>query len=502
VTGDDSEDKMQTRIIILKHYRAILANTGMIMSMVGVLMFTPLLVLFAWHDEWIYAKDFAIPALVLIGVGGALWRILKSRIPASLTIQDGGVVVLLSWVIASVFAGFPFMSVLGLNFTQAVFEAVSGWTTTGLSVVDVAKAPNMVLLWRSITQLIGGAGLAIITLAAITGPTGAGLTIAEGRTEQLAPHVRSSIKRVVILYAGYAVDGIILYKLAGMNFFDAINHSFAAISTGGFSTKPENIAFWDSTAIDLVSVPLMILGNMNFLTVYLLVKGKFKAVYRNGEVKAMAVLIPVSAILVFFLVSNTLYSTLGKSIRVAIVEVVTALTTTGFMSTVYTEWNSFGYLVLIILMIIGGGTCSTAGGIKQYRVYLLFKSFIWEIRRAFLPKNAVVENYFWRGDQKEYISSELLRQLVSFVSLYICIYILGSGIIAAHGYKLNEAMFEFASALSTVGLSCGVSVASAPPLVLWTETIGMFLGRLEFFVIFISLGKIVQDSFAILGCKK
>jgi trk system potassium uptake protein TrkH len=484
---------MQTRLNLWRHYRAILSNTGMIMVMVGVLMLTPLFVLLAWHDEWVYAKDFLIPAFVLIGVGGALWRLLKSNIPTSLTIQDGGVVVLLSWAIASVFAGFPFMSVLGLNFTQATFESVSGWTTTGLSVVDVAKAPNMVLLWRSITQLIGGAGLAIITLAAITGPTGAGLTIAEGRTEQLAPQVRSSIKRVVSLYAGYAILGIILFKLAGMNMFDAINHSFAAISTGGFSTKPENIAFWDSTAIDLVSVPLMILGNMNFLTVYFLVRGKFKAVYRNGEVKAMAVLIPICIVLVFFLVSNIIYPTFGKSARVAIVEVVTALTTTGFMSTVYAEWNPFGYLVLIVLMIIGGGTCSTAGGIKQYRVYLLFKSFIWEIKRAFLPKNTIIENYHWRGEQKEYINGELLRQLISFVSLYMFIYVLGSGIIAAHGYKLNEAMFEFASSLSTVGISCGISVASAPPLVLWTETIGMFLGRLEFFVIFISLGKVIRD---------
>jgi len=492
---------MQTRLILWRHYRAILSNTGMIMVMVGVLMLTPLFVLLAWHNEWIYAKDFLIPAFVLMGVGGALWRLLKSNIPVSITIQDGGVVVLLSWAIASVFAGFPFMSILGLNFTQATFESVSGWTTTGLSVVDVAKAPNMVLLWRSIIQLIGGAGLAIITLAAITGPTGAGLTIAEGRTEQLAPQVHSSIKRVVILYAGYAMLGIILFKVAGMNMFDAINHSFAAISTGGFSTKPENIAFWDSTAIDLVSVPLMILGNMNFLTVYLLVRGKFKAVYRNGEVKAMAVLIPICIVLIFYLVSNSIYPTFGKSARVAIFEVVTALTTTGFMSTVYTEWNSFGYLVLIVLMIIGGGTCSTAGGIKQYRVYLLFKSFIWEIKRAFLPKNAIIENYFWKGEQKEYINGELLRQLISFVSLYMFIYVLGSGIIAAHGYKLNEAMFEFASSLSTVGISCGISVASAPPLVLWTETIGMFMGRLEFFVILISFGKIVQDTFAVFGRK-
>lgn len=488
---------MQARIILLKRYKAILSYTGMILFMSGMLMFTPLLVIIAWHDEWIYAKDFVIPALILLGVGIILWRIPQLHTFKILTIQDGGIVVLLSWIIVSIFSSLPFMSILELNFTQAIFESVSGWTTTGLSIIDVSKSPNIILLWRSITQLVGGAGLAIITLAAITGPIGPGLTIAEGKADQLVPHVRSSIKRVVALYLVYAIAGIILYKFAGMNFFDALNHSFAAVSTGGFSTKPESIAFWNSADIEVVSLPLMILGNMNFLTAYLMFHGKLKATYRNGEIRTMTVLILISVLIMFFWVSKNLYPTIEKSARVAIFEVITAITTTGFTSTTYNNWSFLGYFILIALMVIGGGTCSTAGGIKQYRIYILFKSVIWEIQRAFLPKNTVIDTYIWHSEQKQFIGIDQFRQIIAFVSFYFCIYVLGTGIILAHGYKLSESMFEFASALSTVGLTCGISVASAPPLVLWTETLGMFLGRLEFFVIIISLGKIIRDLFAI-----
>jgi trk system potassium uptake protein TrkH len=485
--------KMQRHSIIWKQYQAILSYTGTILFLSGILMLTPLLVLIGRHDEIIYAKDFIIPAVILLFIGGLLWRIFLPSRSMTLTIQEGGVVVLFCWIINSVFAGIPFMTILGLNFTQAVFESVSGWTTTGLSVVNVLEAPYMVLLWRSTTQFIGGAGLVIITTAAITGPSGTGVSFAEGKTELLTPHIRGSVKRIVYIYLGYAVLGIILYMMAGMSFFDAINHSFAAISTGGFSTKPENIGYWDSTFVESVSILLMILGNLNFLVAYFLVKGKFKVFIQNGEIKVMAVLIPLSTVIAFFFVCNDIYPTATKSLRVAFFEVVTSLTTTGFTSTVYTEWNSLGYLILIVLMIIGGGTCSTAGGIKQIRIYILFKSIFWEIARAFLPKSAVIENPIWKGEQKEFINNELIRQITAFVSLYMFLYLLGSGIISAYGYKLHESLFEFASSLSTVGISCGVTMPSTHPVVLWTETLGMFMGRLEFFIIFISIGKIMRD---------
>jgi trk system potassium uptake protein TrkH len=346
-------------------------------------------------------------------------------------------------------------------------------------------------------QLAGGAGLAIIMLAAIAGPVGPGLYIAE-RSGQLVPHVRRSAKLIMVIYAGYALGGVLAYWLAGMNLFDAINHAFPAVSTGGFSTQPESIGHWDSAVIESVSIVLMLLGNLNFLTAYWLLHGKFKAVYRNGEVRLMAVLIPACALVLLLLVCRGIYPTLSKSVRVAIFETISALTTTGFSTVSYGNWKSIGVFVLTVLMLIGGGTCSTAGGIKQYRVYLLFKALWWELRRPLLPRTTVVENYVWQGEQKDFINDERIRQVATFLFLYLVTYTVGSSILAVHGYGIGESLFEFASALSTVGLSVGVTTAGSPPLALWTETLGMFLGRLELFIVFVSLAKIARDSFAML----
>lgn len=486
---------LRVDINLRQRYLTILSYTGLILLLGGVFMLTPLLALLAWPDEWIHCTGFIFPAIILSGIGAGVWKICKSRNPAVLTVQEGGVVVLLSWVMVFLFSAFPFMSIQKLSLTQSVFEAVSGWTTTGLSVVDVTRATHMILLWRSIMQLAGGAGLAIIMLAAITGPTGSGLSFAEGKSEQLVPHVLRSVKLVMVIYAGYALMGTFAYWLAGMTPFDAVNHAFAAVSTGGFSTQPESIGHWDSVAIQSVTLPLMILGNLNFLTAYLLFHGRFRAVYRNGEVRIMAFLVPICALLLFLLVCRRIYTVLDKSVHVAIFESITALTTTGFTITSYSSWNSMGFLVLIILMLIGGGTCSTAGGIKQYRVYLLFKSLLWEIKRPFLPRTAVTANYIWQGEKKDFIKDERIRQVASFVFIYLLVFTVGAGILTAHGYELKESLFEFASALGTVGLSVGVTSASSPPLILWTEIFGMFLGRLEFFVIFVSFAKIIRDVF-------
>ena len=223
---------------------------------------------------------------------------------------------------------------------------------------------------------------------------------------------------------------------------------------------------------------------------------------RNGELRLCAFLIPVCALIIFSLVCLNLYPTVPRAIRVAVFEPAAALTSTGFTITSYENWPGIGLLIIIALMIIGGGTGSTAGGIKQYRIYLLARSVWWRMRRALLPRTAVVEHSVWRGENKDYITDAQISQVATFAFLYIGVWVVGSAVLAAHGYTLEESVFEFASALGTVGLSLGVTAPNAPPLVLWTETIGMFLGRLEFFVVIVGLQKIVRDAIAILHTRR
>lgn len=478
-------------------YRTILSYTGLVLMMCSGLMLAPLLGVLAWPGQAGHAWGFLVPAIVLGVLGTTVWRLLRPSRDVALTMQEGGVIVLLAWVTVCLFSAWPFVAVEELGFTQAVFESVSGWTTTGLSVVDVEAASPLILLWRSIMQLAGGAGLAIIMLSAITGPTGPGFSSAEGR-QQLVPHVRHSARLVMIIYSGYVVAGIVAYVLAGMGWSDAINHAFAAVSTGGFSTKPDSIGHWDSIAVEGVTLPLMVLGNLNFVTAWLLLRGKFRAAGRNGELRLFALLVPLCAAGLFLFTCSGLYGSLGESIRVAVFQTLTGLTTTGFSTVGFGTWNGFGWLILILLMIIGGGTCSTAGGLKQYRVYMLWKSLVWHLRRFLLPRTAVVEHAVQRGEREVFVEDDHLRQIGTFLFLYLLVLTAGTGVIAAHGYGLRESLFEYASALGTVGLSVGITSASAPLGVLWAEIGGMFLGRLEFIVILVSIAKLFRDSGAML----
>lgn len=456
-----------------------------------------MLAFMAYPDESRYWPDFLIPALSMTVLGALLWSIFPHR-QRRFSVVDGAVVVVVTWTIVCIVSAFSVQRIAHLTFTQSVFEAVSGWTTTGLSVINVETAPKTLLLWRSIMQLGGGAGLAIIMLAAFSLPIGAGLYRAEGRADQLVPNVIRSTKLVVLLYAVYAGAGIVAYILAGMTPFDAINHSFSAVSTGGFSTKADSIGFWNSAAIEAVTIPLMILGNMNFLTAYVLFRGKIGAFLRNAEMKVLGVAILVGVVLVFLLVTNGLYPLLSKSGRVAIFDTISAITTTGYSTVSYTDWPAAGILVFIVLMLIGGGTCSTAGGIKQFRVYLLFKSVFWDIKRLLLPKNAVIENSFWQGEERVFVRKNMIREVGTFVFLYMSLYFIGAFVMTAFGYSLQESLFEFASTLGTVGLSIGLTSSTTPAPVLWVQTFGMLLGRLEIIVIILFFGQIAKRSGIIL----
>ena len=484
---------MRENEYLKQRYAAILSSVGRILVLAGGVMLTPLLFLALYPEEADHAFAFVLPAGILSLLGIALWRLFRCAPNLTLSVQEGGIIVLLSWIAVILLSAWPFISVLGLSFSRAVFESVSGWTTTGLSVVDVKSAGPLILFWRSVMQLAGGAGLAIIMMSAIVGPTGVGISSAEGRSDQLVPHVRQSARLVLIIYAGYAGFGALAYWIAGMSAFDAINHSFAAVSTGGFSTRADSIGYWNSVTIEAVTLPLMLLGNLSFVSAWFLWRGRLRLVARNGEVRLMAVIIPLSAAAMFLLTSHAIYPQLGKSMRVAVFETVTAITTTGFSTVGYGDWNAFGMFLLIVLMLIGGGTCSTAGGVKQFRVYLLWKILSWDIRRSLMPQTAVLERPIWEGSRRVFVDDARVRQAAAFVFLYLLSYAFGVMILCISGYKLGDSLFEFASAIGTVGLSVGVTSPQMPDVCLWAEIFAMFLGRLEFIVVIVSLFKLGKD---------
>jgi trk system potassium uptake protein len=485
---------LRAKEYLKQQYAAILSAVGAILCIAGALMWTPLMVLPAYPAQAAQAPAFLLPGGACALLGWGLRRLFRSPADTTLSIQEGGIIVLLSWSAVIFFSAWPFVLISELAFSRAFFESMSGWTTTGLSVLDVARASPLILLWRSIIQFAGGAGLAVIMLSAIVGPTGIGISSAEGRSDQLVPQVRRSARLVLLIYIGYAAVGTTAFRAAGMSLFDALNHAFAAVSTGGFSTRAESIGYWDSAAVEAVSLPLMLLGNLSFVTAWFLWRGKLRIVARNGEVRLLALLIPLAAAAMFLFASRSIYPQLGKAVRVALFETVTALSTTGFTTVAYSAWNPFAVLLLVMLMLIGGGTCSTAGGIKQFRIYLFGKLLAWEIRRFFLPRSAAFECAIQEGGHRVFVDDARVRQMAVFVFLYLTTYGAGVLLLCACGFDLADALFEFASALGTVGLSAGVTSAHMPDIALWAETGAMFLGRLEFVVVIVSLFKMGKDA--------
>jgi trk system potassium uptake protein TrkH len=487
-TGSLSDRRYQA--YLADRYRVLAGYCGVLFRLLGLLIAAPAFLALIYPGQADMALAFLCPGLGLALLGVVL-RLPPGR-QNTLSIAEGAAIVVVAWVAAILAGAVPFYWA-GLGLTQALFEATSGWTTTGLSVLAMDGVSPLLLFFRSLMQLAGGAGLAILMLSAINSPAGVGLSTAEGRAEQLVPQVRHSARLVLQLYLLYVLFGIAALRWAGMTWFEAVNHTFCAVSTGGFSTQTDSIAFWNNPAIEGVLMVLMILGATNFLTVYTLGHGRLRAGFRNGELRVLALLLPLAVLLLFGAVTLTAGNETTEPLRRALFQAVTALSTTGYATQAQTEWPAFGLLITIMLMLIGGGTGSTAGGIKLHRVFLLAKGLKREVTGVFLPPHLVQEELFLLGNQRRFLTDSDLRKTGIYIALYLFTWLVGGCALTAFGHPLADSLFEFASALGTVGLSVGITSAQAPAGLLWVEIVGMLLGRLEFFVIFWGILKIGRD---------
>jgi len=479
-------------IMLKRTYSHILGYTGNMLIGFSIVLMIPVIFCFLYPDEWKNSWYFVESSVITFIIGFALRYPNKTDKNNVLTVKEGAIVVLLVWTLNILFSALPFMFSHTLNFTQAVFEATSGWTTTGLTVVDVTKISKLLLIWRSLMQYFGGAGFAIIVTSSIIGPAGFGFYHAEGRTDNLLPNVKKSAKMIMLIYGTYAILGMFFYVLAGMKFFDAFNHSLTALATGGFSTRVNSIGEFNSKTIEFITIILMVLGTTGFGVHFTLWKGDFKTFIKNPEPWLL-----FSLILFFtpFVTNNlsSIFPNFSEAFRHSLFQDISALTGTGFSTVSFNNWPGFSMMALIILMIIGGGMDSTSGGLKLYRVFVLLKLIVIEVTSFFLPKNVVKSYVVWKGQMKRVIDSSTIKEILLIFALYFITYITGVMILLGHGYSVMDSLFEFASALSTVGLSVGITTPNAPISVLWTETVGMFLGRLEFMVVLYALAKMFRD---------
>lgn len=474
--------------------RLIIGYLGIFIAFIGMAMILPCFVAIFYPEEKIYLKDFLIPAGGSIIVGLLMYLFIIRGKKEKLRKGEDQVLLVSIWVISILISSIPFMTSMNMNFTQAYFESTSGLTTTGLTVINPDTTPKMVLMYRSVLQFLGGVGLILIITATISDKYGLKLYSSEGHNDKLLPNMAKSARLILTIYVTYIFAGTVLYSLFGMPVFDAINHSISAIATGGFSVRNASIGYYEYLGpvrymgIQIVTMILMILGATNFLIHANLLRGKFKNVFKNSETTYT-----IFTILLFApIFSISLYLSSGydlqEAIKIGVFQMVSAYSTTGYQ--IIPSIAAMPTLLIgitVVLMAVGGATGSTSGGIKQYRMVSFFKGIYWEFKDR-LGKGRYADTHFmtYAGKYVE-LTDKNRKENNDFILILILIAVVASLIITACGYTFGDAIFEVFSAFTSTGLSVGITSPQANPIVLWTLSLIMFLGRLEIYAVFISV---------------
>jgi trk system potassium uptake protein len=480
---------------ILSGYPLIINYLGIFGMLIGGIILFPLVVIPFYPEEINQALYFVIPGTTMVILGGLVTLLYSKQEKARLEKYHDAVLVVGIWIIAIFASAIPLVLTGHYNLTQAVFETSSGYSTTGLTVVDVSVTPHIFLFFRSILQFVGGAGLVLVLTAAISDKFGMRIYNAEGHNDRLVPNLIRSGRVFIAIYLAYVLLGVVLYVIFGMTPFDAINHAIGAVATGGFSTKAQSIGYYNSIPIEMVTIFLMIAGGTNFFVHFLIMTGRIKNAINHVEVKSffiiLAIAIPISMISLIPYYNGSF----GLSFRQGVFHFISALTGTGYqIMPSFTTVPSAFFGILIIGMIFGGGMGSTCGGIKQYRIALGFKSIYWSIKEQLTHKNMIRKHFITRLGNKMIVDQHDVSQNYTFILVYVIFLMLGTIIFASFNDRsFQDALFEFASTLGTVGLSVGITGYDAHPVILWTSTLSMFLGRLEFYVVFIALTKMTTD---------
>lgn len=451
------------------------------MSLEGAILIIPLIVIPFFTEDIKYAWMFLLPGALSIILGLVLCHI---RIKTTTQQINSNRIVVFSWVYGFFLAAIPFYLYGNVNFVQAVFESVSGFTTTGLSVLDVSKTPQIFLFYRSLLQFVGGLGFVVMMLIFVQGKHSINLYQAEGHPDRLAPNIGKTAKVIFVMYTFFLFLGVALYVIAGMNVFDSILHTMCALSTGGFSNRLDSIGYYKSFPIEVITIFLMLIGTTNFSLLLLLFKGKIKNFISSSEIKFLLIicLIFIPA-MTFFLCDSGI--PILNSLRLSFFNAFSAISTTGYSTCLYNDWPDIAIVLMVLLMLIGGGIGSTAGGIKLGRVCIIFKEFARNIKKKLLPNRTVLIAHYNKGNENEILSTDKIQEAQTYAQAYLLLFILGSLALSYFaGCSFIAASFEFASSLGTVGLSIGITSATTPSICLIIEIIGMILGRLEIFVLF------------------
>ena len=478
---------------------------GKITIGVGSIMFVPFIIGLLLFKEVNPALDFLISAEITLLCGLILTWFCKAD--KDLSWMQGMVTVALSWLAAMVLSAIPlYLSGHYKSFLDSCFETMSGFTTTGLTLVqDLDHLSYSHNLWRHLGPFIGGQGMVIVALALFVKGSSGGfkMYVGEGRDEKILPNIIHTARFIWFISIVYLIIATIILGIIGMKiglktgnaFFHGACIFMAGFDTAGFAPNSQNILYYHSLLFEIVTIIIMIIGSFNFNLHYQLWKGNWKELGKNIETRTLF----LSVLLTFLIVTLGLnklgvYSNALILFRKGFFQLVSGHTTTGYM-TIYAqqfikEWGDLALIGIIMAMALGGCACSTAGGIKMLRVGIVFKTLVKDIKTLALPAHAIIIQKF-HHIKTEFLEDDRARAVLVITIAYITIYVLGALIGVWCGYPFLDSLFESTSAAANVGLSCGITDTNMPAVLKVTYIVQMWAGRLEFMSVFALLGFIV-----------
>jgi len=475
------------------NYRLIIRVLGFILLVEGAFMFSGI------PFSIYYCSNQCLSLLysgLITGLTGLVFLLLSGKSEkTNIGKREGYIIVSFTWIIISLYGSLPFIISGAIpSFTDAFFETISGFTTTGASVLtDIESLPKGILFWRSLTHWIGGMGIVVLSVAILPflGIGGQQMFVAEMpgvQHDKLHPRITQTAKRLWAIYLILTFLQTILLLAGGMNLLDSLCHTFGTVATGGFSTQNDSIAGY-SPYIQYVIIVFMILAGTNFTLHYFALHGRFRKIWQNEEFrKYLYIILSVPVILTIILVIYD-HRDIETSIRDALFQVVSILTTTGYITSDYLLWPAALWMILFLLMFVGGSAGSTAGGIKVIRQLLLFKNSALELKRAVHPNAVIPAKYSGKA-----VPQEIIYKIMGFFLLYIFIFAFGTMVMSLLGLDFETAIGSVAATLGNIGPGIGDvgptgNYSEIPVFGKWFLSLLMLLGRLELFTVLIILSR-------------
>ena len=484
------------------NYKIIFHFLGLLLSFNGSFMLLASLMSFFYKDGVTF--QIAVAGLIALTLGVLVMLITRSS-SKEMGKREGYIVVTFGWLVMALSGTIPYLLTGSIpNFSNAFFETISGFTTTGSTISnDIEILPKGVLFWRSLTHWIGGMGIIVLAIAILPllGIGGMQLFAAEApgpSADKLHPRITDTAKRLWLIYFGYTAAETILLSLAGMSFFDAINHSMSTLSTGGFSTKNTSLAFWNEhPIIQYIVMMFMFLAGTNFVLSYFAFKGKVQKIFQDEEFNLyfrFILIFTFIAGVIIYLYTDTNISSVAhpmvwglaeSSFRHALFQVLAIVTTTGFVSADFTLWTPFLLVFFFGIMFLGGSSGSTSGGVKVVRHLLMIKNGFLEFKRTLHPNAILPVRY-----NKKAISEKIVFNVLAFFILYMLSFIIGALGFSMIGLDFESAIGVAASSLGNVGPALGdfgptANFYSMPTIGKWWCSFLMLIGRLELFTVLI-----------------